>query len=287
MASPTWYDLLGVSPDATGEQIKAAWRAATDRFEPGSGANQFRLFNEGADVLLDPVKRAAYDREIGLAVPAAAAAPESPVEPAEPVEAGEPVEPAASVEPGEPAAPAPVRSSGLLTSTLALAVLAVLATASLVLAGFLAVNLQHRADDIAAGPEASAVAERALTAALSFDYHDMAASRDRAAGFMTPGYRKVFLKSFAKLEDTADGKPGLATREKTVVKADVLSTGVVTAARGRVQVLAFVNQTRSNVYGSQDLFKNRLVVTMVRRGNDWLIDFIKSFGTDYPSTAQQ
>lgn len=275
MASPTWYDILGVSPDATPEQIKAAWRAATDKFEPGTGAGQFRLFNQAADELLDPEKRAEYDREIGVVAPVPPAAAEAATAPVD------------LVEPSEPAAPVDGRSGGLLTSTLALAVLAVLAIASLVLTGFLAVNVQHRADDISAGPDASAVADRALVAALSFDYRDMAGSRDRAAGFMTPAYRKVFLKSFVKLEDTADGKPGLATREKTVVKADVLSTGVVTSTRNRVRVLAFVNQSRSNVYGSQDLFKNRLEVTMVRRGNGWLIDFIKSWGTDYPSTVQQ
>ena len=34
---------------------------ATDKFEPGSGSGQFRMFNEAADVLLDPERRAAYD----------------------------------------------------------------------------------------------------------------------------------------------------------------------------------------------------------------------------------
>jgi len=63
---PTWYDILGVAPDASAEEIKAAWRDATDKFEPGTGAGQFRLFNEAADVLLDPAKRAEYDAELGL-----------------------------------------------------------------------------------------------------------------------------------------------------------------------------------------------------------------------------
>ena len=67
MANPTWYDILGIAPEATPEEIKAAWRNATDKFEPGTGASQFRLFNEAADVLLDPQKRAAYDAEHGLA----------------------------------------------------------------------------------------------------------------------------------------------------------------------------------------------------------------------------
>ena len=62
--NPTWYDILGVGRDASPDEIKAAWRAATDKFEPGQGSSQFRLFNEAADVLLDPDRRAAYDAEL-------------------------------------------------------------------------------------------------------------------------------------------------------------------------------------------------------------------------------
>src|ERR1051325_3373999 len=65
MTNPTWYDILGVDRGASAAEIKAAWRDATDKFEPGSGQSQFRLFNEAADVLLDPDKRAAYDAELG------------------------------------------------------------------------------------------------------------------------------------------------------------------------------------------------------------------------------
>ena len=48
--NPTLYDILGVSEDATREEIRKAWRDAADRFEPGEGGStkQFRLFNEAA-----------------------------------------------------------------------------------------------------------------------------------------------------------------------------------------------------------------------------------------------
>ena len=66
--SPTWYDVLGVHRDASPAEIKAAWRTATDTFVPGSGSGgQFRMFNEAADVLLDPERRAAYDETLGAA----------------------------------------------------------------------------------------------------------------------------------------------------------------------------------------------------------------------------
>ncbi len=63
--NPTLYDILGVSPDASREEIRKAWREAADRFEPGEGGStkQFRLFNEAAEVLLDPERRKAYDAE--------------------------------------------------------------------------------------------------------------------------------------------------------------------------------------------------------------------------------
>ena len=69
-------------------EIKAAWRNATDKFEPGSGSGQFRMFNEAADVLLDPERRAAYDASLDAErrcqptsqpwTPAAAAAARTP-----------------------------------------------------------------------------------------------------------------------------------------------------------------------------------------------------------------
>ena len=65
----TWYDLLGVERDATPEQIRVAWREATDRAEPGT--SQFKKYNEAAEVLLDARARAAYDAELAAPEPAA------------------------------------------------------------------------------------------------------------------------------------------------------------------------------------------------------------------------
>lgn len=78
--NPTLYDILGVAPTASRDEIKAAWRDAADRFEPGSGGSsaQFRLFNEAAEVLLDPQRRQEYDAQ--LDVPTATSPPVEPVE---------------------------------------------------------------------------------------------------------------------------------------------------------------------------------------------------------------
>jgi Mce-associated membrane protein len=64
--NPTLYDILGVPEDASRDEIRKAWRDAADRFEPGEGGStkQFRLFNEAAEVLLDPDRRKEYDAQL-------------------------------------------------------------------------------------------------------------------------------------------------------------------------------------------------------------------------------
>src|SRR5512144_2382249 len=64
--NPTLYDSLGVPQDASRDEIRKAWRDAADRFEPGEGGStrQFRLFNEAAEVLLDPERRKEYDTQL-------------------------------------------------------------------------------------------------------------------------------------------------------------------------------------------------------------------------------
>lgn len=277
--NPTWYDILGVARDASPDEIKAAWRAATDKFEPGQGSSQFRLFNEAADVLLDPERRAAYDAEL--------AGESGGVSPAEEEPATAPADAPADVPAEELAAPAEpaeaTTSTGLLAAlgripVLVLAILGVLAVASLVLAVVLAVQVQHRVDTAEAGPDASASAERALKQVLSYDYRHMEADRDRAARFLTPAYRKTYLKNFNDLLIAGpDGGPGPAVKTKAVVTADVLDTGVVDAERNRVRVVAFVNQSSTKGDASPTILQNRLVVTMVHRGDDWLIDKITSY----------
>ncbi|MFL6159579.1 MAG: DnaJ domain-containing protein [Marmoricola sp.] len=304
MTSPTWYAILGIEPDATPAEIKAAWRDATDKFEPGTGATQFRLFNEAADVLLDPEKRAAYDAELA---PAGSSEPEPEVvvpevvepEVVEPEVVGPevvnapdvaPVEVPAAAEPDptesaetEPAtdpAPAPVATT-TPAATRIVAALCVLAVASVVLALVFGLQLHHKVSDrqadVKARAAASAVAERALTAVLSYDYRHMDADRDRSAKFLTPAYRKEFLKTFALLTDGPDGAPGGAVKTQAVVTANVLSTAVVDASSSKVRVLVFVNQSSVKGTAAPAIFQNRVVATLVHRGDSWLIDDVKSY----------
>lgn len=276
MASPTWYDLLGVERDASADEIKAAWRTATDRFEPGQGGSQFRMFNEAADVLLDPAKRTAYDAELAAAQPAAEPTPE-PIAGPTPVDLEKPATANDVAAPEAPAADVPTNKVwAALTSTFGLALVAVLTVASVVLAVVAAKNLQDRADVADARTGAMAVAERSLPLLLQYDYRHLDADRAKAKAFMTPQYQAVYDKLMTGLIAGTADKPGGAVKAKTVVTATLLpgSVAVVDASASKVRVLAFVNQTSVNGTTQGPLLANRLVGTFVKRGDRWLLDGI-------------
>jgi hypothetical protein len=80
MSRITWYDVLGVLPDAPPEDIRAAWQERKAALRPAAlagappdvlpGADRARqLADEAWGVLADPAARASYDQEIGFARP--------------------------------------------------------------------------------------------------------------------------------------------------------------------------------------------------------------------------
>ncbi|MCW2807492.1 MAG: heat shock protein DnaJ domain protein [Marmoricola sp.] len=290
--SPTWYDVLGVSRDATPEEIKAAWRASTDRFEPGSGSGQFRMFNEAADVLLDPDRRAAYD--VSLADDARTAPTVSLSEGHRP--AGEEAPPPAPVfagaedveRPGRrvprrrsrsagPQATVDIRRAASRRAVLLTSLLAVLTVAALVAAAFLGLKVRTDARVAAARDEAPAAAERAAKAILSYDYRTLPADRSRASAYLTPAFRTKYLKNFTLLEKQKDGTPGAAIQTKTAVTSSVLGSGVMDAEDGVARVLVYVNQVSTRPGKDPQIFQNRVAMTMEKDGNRWLVADLKSY----------
>lgn len=61
--APDYYEILGVTRDATPEEIRTAWRSLTRTAHPdvGGSAGLFRLIMAASEVLLDPARRADYD----------------------------------------------------------------------------------------------------------------------------------------------------------------------------------------------------------------------------------
>lgn len=66
MPETTLYEVLGVTPDAQVEQIKAAYRRMVRQVHPDTGGNAalFRLVNEAWETLSDENRRRAYDRKL-------------------------------------------------------------------------------------------------------------------------------------------------------------------------------------------------------------------------------
>ena len=63
---PTLYDILGVEPAATPEEIRQAWRSTAVRNHPDTGgtAATFRAARAAFDILSDSAQRSAYDEDL-------------------------------------------------------------------------------------------------------------------------------------------------------------------------------------------------------------------------------
>ncbi|HEU5044978.1 MAG TPA: hypothetical protein VFT75_12680 [Nocardioidaceae bacterium] len=164
------------------------------------------------------------------------------------------------------------RPSGTGPSNLVLAILAVLAAATVAGAAFFAVPAWRDHGVQQAQQNAPSVAERAAKAILSYDYTSLDHDEKAAASYMTPTYRKKYEHTFRLVKDSA---PHL----KAKVTSRVLGSGVSEADGEHAHVLVFVDQTtKSTANGGQpQVALNRVMFTMVLQDGRWLVNGITSY----------
>jgi len=115
--------------------------------------------------------------------------------------------------------------------------------------------------------EAPVQAETAAVRALAFDYKTLQADAEEAKTLMTPQYAGQFQKTVDELLQSP------ASQRKAHVEADVKASGVVDATASKVDVMLFVDQTSQTTLQSEpQTYLNRVVFTMVKSGDQWLVD---------------
>ncbi|MGH3472867.1 MAG: hypothetical protein ACRDPG_12605 [Nocardioidaceae bacterium] len=182
----------------------------------------------------------------------------------------------AETEPGRPGRLEPGWWSGRVPqwALVGLAILALSAVAFDIVLG-----VRHHQSAAAASTRSAAIssafnaapaqAVRAATRILSYDYKSLGQDATAAEGFMTPDYA-------AQYQRTVDGLlKAPAEQVRAHVVAKVMDSGVVSATPTRVDILMFIDQTsETTAHAAPQTALNRVVFTMVRSGDRWLVDHV-------------
>lgn len=247
---PSWYDLLGLAPDAPAEEVRAAWRAQIADLDPTD--RRFAVLNQAAEVLLDPERRSAYDADLAAQQEPVAGPQATSPEPATEQEASG-------------AAPAGGPRIAMVPGWL-LAGVAVLTIALVVTVAVLWVREPSAGDVEGDARAAQAAAERAVVPILSYDAAHLDESKAAAQQYLTGSLRKDYDQIFDGLIEKN------APSTKTVVQATLVRSSIVRADQGRAQVFLLVNQTRTNKkYTEPEVYKNWVTLTMDQVDGQWLV----------------
>lgn len=252
-----WYDVLDVDPGASEAEIRAAWRAAIADLTPAD--RRFRLYNQAAEVLLDPERRAEHDAELAQQDAEPHEEPhEEPVAPAEEL-----------VVVVDPTAPATATDSRREVPTWALAVLAVVTALMVALTAYLFTEPTEEAVEGATG-SARAAAERAVVPVLSYDHRTLDEDQQEAEDLLTADYRGDYADLFEVIRKNAGPL-------ETVVEVEVIASAVVRAGEDRAEILLFVNRPTTNAETKEPVvYKDQVTLTMARVDGDWLVDDLKT-----------
>ena len=271
--SATWYDVLGVDPEATSDEIRDAWKQAIADLEPTD--RRFRACNQAAEVLLDPERRAAYDAELAAVAPSQS---EPAVEPA--------VEPELASEPWTEPAPAPTdRGPAWVPSNRLLIGLAALAAIVAVLAAVVQFVVDPPAEDVEDSiREARDAAADAMPVLFTYNYKTAEVDRDQALRRTTGCFHD-------QLEEVWDEAilPNIEEAKGTATST-LVTTGVVRASDGgdRVDIVVVLDSETSNVAVSNEE-RQTFTVTMVDEDGDWLVEDVKGdspFGGDAETESE-
>lgn len=180
----------------------------------------------------------------------------------------------------EEGVPAP-RRSGWWGSRASLVLLSGLLTVLLLLAGLAALGVLGT-DGVADLNEAEAVeraaetaqsaAEAAAAAVLAYDHTSLEADLETAVRFMTDDFAEEYSETFEKVvAPTAEDRQAKVT-------AAVQAAGVIRASEDTARVLLFVDQATVTAESERPrIALNRVVMTMVREGDRWLVDDISPY----------
>ncbi len=119
-----------------------------------------------------------------------------------------------------------------------------------------------------AGTKAAVIdaATEATTRASSYSWQRLGEDRSAARSLMSPEMRRRYDRTMA-------GVATASQTDHTVVTAEVLEAGLVTATSSYARVLLFVNQTtESDTLDEPLLDLDRVLVTLVREDGEWRLD---------------
>jgi Mce-associated membrane protein len=245
---PHHYDVLDVDPSASTDEIRDAWRAAIAELTPAD--RRFRLFNQAAEVLLDPERRAAYDAE--LAAQAEDRSAEEPLPGPAPTDA-----------------PSSAPAGWWVPNTL-LAGVGLLALVSVALASYLFLTQPSGAAVEEAAASARSAAERAVVPVLSYDHETLDEDQQAAHRWLTPDQAADYDDLFEVIRQNAPST-------RTVVDVEVISSAVVRAGEERTEVLLFVNRPTTNkAHREPVVYKDQVTVTMELVDGEWLVDDLRT-----------
>ena len=252
--SSTLYDFLGVSRDADAAEIRSTWRALIADLDPSDP--RFRAYNEAAETLLDPARRAEYDETLEPVEPKSVEEPEAGEESSERVSLEKMPPPVVTETGGRRLPLVPAWVLGVVGLVTALAVVAVVLLWSQPSEGSIE----------SASTDAKVAAQTAIEPILSYDYRTLDQDQNDAHRYLTSSYQAQYDKAFNDLI-----RPN-AAQTKTVVTVKVVDAAIVrTQGDDMVQVLLFVNRPTSNKARTVT-YKDQVTVTMVREDGRWLVD---------------